>query len=130
MERIRPPRTSPRPMEPVAVSLFAGAGGSCEGYRQAGYDVAWACEFVPHAASTYAANHPATILDTRDIRQISGSEILDALNMKVGDLDMLDGSPPCAPFSPSGRRHSTWGKIRPYSTGPAQRVDDLFDEYI
>ena len=61
---------------PRVVSTFSGAGGSCLGYEQAGYDVVWANEFIPAAPATYAANHTDTILDTRDIREITPGAIL------------------------------------------------------
>jgi len=51
-----------------AVSTFSGCGGSCLGYRMAGFQVLWANEFIPAAAEVYWANHPDTILDTRDNR--------------------------------------------------------------
>lgn len=77
------------------VSTFSGGGGSCTGYRMAGYRVLWANEFIPAARDTYAANHPTSILDPRDIRTISPDEVLAACNLKQGELDLLDGSPPC-----------------------------------
>ena len=61
------------------VSTFSGCGGSCLGYRMAGYRVLWASEFIPAAAETYRANHPDTILDTRDIRKVQPEEILEAI---------------------------------------------------
>lgn len=36
-------------------STFSGAGGSCLGYRMAGYRVVWANEFVPMAQKSYRA---------------------------------------------------------------------------
>ena len=38
------------------VSTFSGCGGSCLGYRMAGYHVVWANEFVPIAQASYRAN--------------------------------------------------------------------------
>jgi len=110
------------------VSTFSGAGGSCLGFRMAGYRVVWASEFVPAAQETYRANHPSTILDTRDIRQVTAEDILSATGLAVGELDVFEGSPPCAPFSTSGRLEAGWGKVRRYSD-TKQRVDDLFFEY-
>lgn len=110
-------------------STFSGCGGSSLGYKLAGFDVAWANEFVPEAAATYAANHPKTVLDQRDIRQIQPEEILKAMNMRSGDLDLFDGSPPCASFSTAGKREAGWGKVKKYSD-VAQRTDDLFFEYV
>lgn len=111
------------------VSTFSGAGGSCLGYRMAGYRVLWASEFIPAAQEVYKLNHPNSILDTNDIRSISADYILNAIGMKRGQIDLLDGSPPCASFSTSGKRHKDWGQVKKYSDSK-QRVDDLFFEYI
>jgi DNA (cytosine-5)-methyltransferase 1 len=110
------------------VSTFSGCGGSCLGYRMAGFRVIWASEFVPAAQQTYQANYPHSILDTRDIRTVQPQEVLDATGLKAGDLDLLDGSPPCASFSTAGKRQAGWGKIKAYSD-TKQRIDDLFFEY-
>lgn len=112
----------------TVASTFSGAGGSCLGYRMAGYRVVWASEFVPIAADSYRANAPETILDTRDIRAVTAAEILVATGLQVGELDLLDGSPPCQPFSTAGKREKTWGKQRDYGDH-SQRADDLFFEY-
>lgn len=112
----------------TAISTFSGCGGSSLGYKMAGFRVAWANEFIPAAQETYRANHPATILDTRDIRTVQASEILDAIGLSVGELDLFDGSPPCASFSTAGKREAGWGKVKAYSD-TKQRTDDLFFEY-
>ena len=115
----------------TVASTFSGAGGSCLGYRMAGYRVAWANEFTEASAFLYAANaDPDTILDRRDVRKIESSEILEATGLEVGELDVLDGSPPCDSFSLAGKREAGWGKEKLYSGGVFQRTDDLFVEYI
>lgn len=111
-----------------AISAFSGCGGSSLGYKMAGFKVLWANEFIPAAQDTYRANHPNTILDTRDIRSIQPQEILDAIKMQPGELDLFDGSPPCASFSTAGKREAGWGKVKQYSD-TKQRTDDLFFEY-
>lgn len=111
------------------VSTFSGCGGSCLGYRMAGFKVRWASEFIPAAQETYRANHPDSILDTRDIRLVKPEEILSAIGLKAGELDLLDGSPPCASFSTAGKREAGWGKVKDYSD-TKQRTDDLFFEYV
>jgi DNA (cytosine-5)-methyltransferase 1 len=113
----------------TAISTFSGCGGSCLGYRMAGFRVAWASEFIPAAAEVYRANHPDTILDTRDIREVQPSDILEAAGLKAGELDLMDGSPPCASFSTAGKREKHWGKAKKYSD-TVQRTDDLFFEFI
>lgn len=111
------------------ISTFSGCGGSCLGYRMAGFRVLWANEFIPEAQKTYKLNHPDSILDPRDIRKIRPHEILVRTGLNKFDLDLFDGSPPCASFSTAGKREEGWGKVKQYSD-TEQRTDDLFDEYI
>jgi DNA (cytosine-5)-methyltransferase 1 len=111
------------------VTTFAGCGGSSLGYRMAGFRVLWANEFVPAAREVYGLNaRPGTIMDDRDVREVDPASILAAIGLKAGQLDLLDGSPPCASFSTAGRRNVHWGKRRKYSD-TKQRTDDLFFEY-
>ena len=109
-------------------SLFSGCGGSSLGYKLAGLRVVYGNEFVAAAADVYAANFPTTYLDRRDIRTIAPAEILAAVGLEPGELDVLDGSPPCASFSMAGKRSSHWGQVKVYSE-TRQRTDDLFYEY-
>jgi len=95
----------------------------------AGYAVLWASEFVPAAQATYRANHPDTPLDARDIRLVKPEEILAAVGKARGEVDVLEGSPPCASFSTAGKRATHWGPIKKYSD-VKQRTDDLFFEFI
>lgn len=112
-------------------STFSGAGGSCTGYRMAGYRVVWANEFVPAAQDSYRANMaPGSILDPRDIRKVQAQDILDATGLKAGELDLFDGSPPCQAFSTAGKREKGWGKERHYEHGASQKNEELFFEYI
>jgi len=115
----------------TVASTFSGCGGSCLGYRMAGFRVAWANEFVPAAQDSYRANMTTdSYLDPRDIKLVQPSDILDRLNMQPGDLDLLDGSPPCQAFSTAGQREKGWGKNKVYEHGARQRNETLFDEYI
>lgn len=114
----------------TAASTFSGCGGSSTGYRMAGFKVLWASEFIDAARDSYKANAaPYTIVDGRDIRQVTAQDFLDATGLKVGELDLFDGSPPCASFSTAGKREAGWGKVKKYSD-KAQRTDDLFYEFI
>lgn len=110
-------------------STFSGCGGSCLGYKMAGYNVLYANEFIPEAQKTYLSNFKNIYLDKRDIREIKAQEILKICNLKKYELDILDGSPPCASFSTAGKREKHWGEIKNYSD-TKQRTDDLFFEYI
>jgi len=110
------------------VSTFSGCGGSCLGYRLAGYRVLYANEFIEAAQVAYKDNHPNSILDTRDIRTVQPEDILEKIGKKKGEVDILDGSPPCSAFSTAGSLAGGWGKVKVYSDS-TQRVDDLFFEY-
>jgi site-specific DNA-cytosine methylase len=102
------------------LSMFAGGGGSSIGYRLAGGEGRIVNEFVPEAARTYRANFPECIVDPRDIRDISHSdeavaEFLAKARLAVGEIDVVDGSPPCAEFSFAGRGIGDQDVLRPYS---------------
>ena len=113
----------------TAISTFSGCGGSSLGYRMAGFKVLYANEFIEAARHTCTANkRDYTYLDGRDIRTVTADNILGIIGLKRGELDLFDGSPPCASFSTSGKREKAWGKVKKYSD-KAQRVDDLFFEY-
>lgn len=120
----------------TAVGSFSGCGGSSLGLRMAGWKVPYAIEFVEAAADSYAANAPGSFVDRRDIRKIEAAEILDRLGLKPGELDLFEGSPPCASFSAAGTGHKT--RERPCDrcegsgflaadlvTGEAERICDL-----
>src|SRR5580692_3946571 len=137
MSLIKPPYRVPTMVEIsvcpytgiTAVSTFSGGGGSSLGYRMAGIRVLWANEFIEAARDTYRANFPATRIDPRDIREVMPEDILSATGLEAGELDILDGSPPCAAFSMSGDLSRAWGCRKLYSDGAYQVVDDLFFEY-
>lgn len=114
----------------TVASTFSGCGGSCLGYRMAGFKVAWANEFVPAAQDSYRANAPDCYLDPRDIRDVQPEEVLEVLGMKEGDLDLFDGSPPCQAFSTAGKREKGWGELKTYEHGAKQANETLFSEYI
>lgn len=119
------------PRRPLKVaSFFSGGGGSSTGYKMDGFEVLYANEFVPAAQATYRANHPGAHVDPRDIRSVKPEEVLEILRMQPGELDLLDGSPPCSSFSMSGSREKGWGEKKAYSDGKVQRTDDLFLEFI
>ena len=112
-------------------STFSGCGGSCLGYRMAGFKVVWANEFVPAAQESYRANmSTGSILDGRDISLVQPEEILAVTGLKRGELDLLDGSPPCQSFSTAGKRERGWGHKKTYEHGAQQCNETLFDEFI
>ena len=88
------------------VTLFSGGGGSSCGYKLAGGDIICVNEFQQVHADTYNANFPDTPVIVQDIKTVTGATIRE----KIGDIDIdiLDGSPPCPPFSMSGTKRKGW----------------------
>ena len=121
------------------ISLFAGGGGSSTGYRLAGGNILCVNEFVEAARDTYRENYPYTKILSSDIKELTGQDFLDATALEVGELDILDGSPPCSAFSVAGKlSHSTagkhsdgWGQTKNYSDGKmVENIEDLFFEFL
>jgi DNA (cytosine-5)-methyltransferase 1 len=79
----------------VVISLFAGCGGLDLGFERAGFNVVWANEFDKSIQETYKLNHPNTILNTDDVRLLTGND--------MPDCDGIIGGPPCQAWSEGGR---------------------------
>ena len=116
----------------TVVSTFGGGGGSSIGFQLAGGKVVLANDFeiLEGRARTYRANFPNCIVDPRDIREISGSDeavarFLAAAGLKPGDVDILDGSPPCKEFSTAGRGIGDQDVMRPYSDVEQNNIASL-----
>jgi len=90
--------------KPTVISTFAGCGGSSLGYRWAGFEELLAIEWDDNAVETFKLNFPDVPIWKRDMREVEGKEILDFTRLKPGELDILDGSPPCQGFSVIGKR--------------------------
>ena len=88
----------------TVVSLFAGGGGSSLGYSMAGFRELLAVEWDPYAADTFRANFPDVPVWEGNIAELSVAKCLHLAGLMPGDLDVLDGSPPCQGFSTGGRR--------------------------
>lgn len=121
------------------ISTFAGGGGSSTGYRLAGGNILCMNEFVEEAQNTYRENYPNTPILPGDIKKLSGKDFLDIAKLDVGELDILDGSPPCSAFSVAGKlshskdgKHSDgWGQTKNYSDGKmVENIEDLFFEFL
>jgi len=121
------------------LSTFAGGGGSSTGYRLAGGKILAVNEFVPEAQNTYRENYPDTTIVPGDIKELTGTYLMEQAGVKVGELDLLDGSPPCSAFSMAGsvshgegRTHAdAFGKKKQYSDiKGVENVEDLFFEFL
>jgi DNA (cytosine-5)-methyltransferase 1 len=83
----------------IGVDLFCGAGGMTLGAKMAGIEVVFAVESDPHAATTYAVNHPEVSLYKGDIRRLRQIPLCASRQETV-----LFGGPPCQGFSTSNQR--------------------------
>ena len=77
-------------------SLFAGIGGICYGFKQAGAEIVWANEIDKDACKTYRRNFGDEYLVEGDIKEIDPNTI--------PDIDILNGGFPCQAFSVAGYR--------------------------
>lgn len=106
------------PDAPTVVSLFAGCGGSSLGYSMAGYRELLAVEWDANAVATFRLNFPEVPVYHGDIAALSIEQALEMTGLQAGELDVLDGSPPCQGFSTAGKRRL------------ADPRNDLFREYV
>ena len=95
------------------VSLFSGAMGLDIGLEQTDrFRVVAAVEQEHAFCETIRANQIAGRLPAefklfeRDIQTLDPAELLEATGLRVGELDLLVGGPPCQSFSTAGRRRT------------------------
>ena len=84
----------------IVGDLFAGVGGMSEGFRMAGYDIAFAVEFDKDIAKAYQLNHKETDVHAENICDID----VVSLHQKHPKIDVIIGGPPCQGFSQKGKR--------------------------
>ena len=89
----------PQKVPPTVISLFSGCGGSSLGYRLAGYRELYAVDWDKTAGTSFQKNFPDVKFYLGDIKELSSERILKETGLSKGELDVLDGSPPCQGFS-------------------------------
>ncbi|MCY4573634.1 MAG: DNA cytosine methyltransferase [Gemmatimonadetes bacterium] len=83
----------------LAIDLFSGLGGLTLGLKRAGFRVIGAVERDALAVESYALNHRGTRVWPTDIAEVDPLEVLGALSLEPGRLDLLAACPPCQGFS-------------------------------
>lgn len=108
-------------------SCFSGGGGSSMGYKLAGYNVLGFNEIDSNMSAHYKKN-----LDVNHAYECGIQELIEKeLPKELYGIDILDGSPPCTPFSMAGKRKKTWGVLKKYREGNYEQVlDTLFFEFV
>lgn len=89
---------------PTVISTFAGCGGSSLGWSMAGYHELLAVEWDQYAADIFRLNFKDVPVYQGDIKDLSVARVLETCDLAPGELDVLDGSPPCQGFSTAGKR--------------------------
>ena len=89
---------------PIAVDLFAGAGGLSLGLEQAGFEIAAAVEYDPIHAAVHEFNFPQGKTFCADVSKISGAKIREGSEIGDREIHLVAGGPPCQGISMIGRR--------------------------
>ncbi|TSA37234.1 MAG: DNA cytosine methyltransferase [Methylococcaceae bacterium] len=91
------------------VSLFSGIGGLDEGLHNVGFTPLFCSEIDKHAHESlrnWCSRRSVDPILATDINDISPLSLKKQLGLKVGELDLLAGGPPCQSFSLIGNRKS------------------------
>lgn len=90
---------------PIAVDLFAGAGGLSLGFEQAGFDVVAAVEVDPVHSCVHQFNFPQCAVIPKSVSVVSGKDIREAAGLDArAQVDVVTGGAPCQGFSLMGQR--------------------------
>ncbi|MEU7475449.1 DNA cytosine methyltransferase [Lentzea sp. NPDC042327] len=82
------------------LSLFSGAGGLDLGLEAAGFKTVACLEIDQTCRDTLRLNRPKwKQLDCSDVTEAAKTLEPKDLRLKVGELDLIAGGPPCQPFS-------------------------------
>lgn len=80
------------------IDLFCGAGGFSEGFMQTGrFEILLAIDNSRPASLTYKTNFPKTEVIVRDVKEVGFSTLFKHIDA----VDVVIGSPPCEPFTPT-----------------------------
>lgn len=90
---------------PIAVDLYAGAGGMTLGFELAGFDALAAVEIDPIHCAVHEFNFPYSKIICQSVTEITGKEIRSRSSIDNQDIDLVFGGPPCQGFSLIGKRH-------------------------
>lgn len=105
--------------KPTVVDLFCGAGGLSHGFMQAGFQVLLGSDIDPTFGMTFTRSHPGADFIARSVYELPAEEVLARTGLKVGELDVLVGGPPCQGYS-----------VYNHARGEGDPRAGLFREYL
>lgn len=82
----------------TVVDLFCGCGGGSMGFHDAGFRTVGAVEIDQDAAAAFTLNTGLAPV-VKDIRDVSGDDLLAPAGLRRGELTLLFGCPPCQSFT-------------------------------
>lgn len=105
------------------MDLFCGTGGFSKGFEnceKVQYKAILGVDVLTVAISTFKLNHPEASCIANDIRKVRRRYIVDDMNIRPSDVDLIIGGPPCQGFS----------SIRPFrSSNEDDPRNNLFEEF-
>lgn len=91
---------------PNVIDLFSGAGGLSKGFLDAGFNVRLGVDFDDESLKTYDKNiKSADIMKLNLFNHKNLKYIIQYMNKKKFNLDVLIGGPPCQGYSLAGPRN-------------------------
>ena len=104
--------------KPVAIDLFCGVGGMTYGMKKAGINVLGGIDIDSKIGEVYKSNNHPSLFINKDIRYVTGQEILELFGDSHGPR-ILAGCAPCRPFSiinrEGGRQHPDYSLLDSFS---------------
>jgi len=88
----------------IGVDLFAGAGGLSYGLSRAGFNMKLGIEIDSYCADTLSKNNSDMTVIVSNIQSVDPLEVMQACEVRKGELAIIAGGPPCRGFSQSNKR--------------------------
>jgi DNA (cytosine-5)-methyltransferase 1 len=83
------------------MSLFSGMGGLDLGLKKAGCRILVQIDKNPCCIETLRKNWKSSIILKEDLSRLNARNLLRKLKVRMRDIDIIAGGPPCQPFSRS-----------------------------
>jgi DNA (cytosine-5)-methyltransferase 1 len=109
---------------PRAIDMFCGCGGISSGLRDAGFNILAGADIEPNYICTFQRNFPEAEAITDDLSSIEPLDLMNRLDIRPGELDLIAGGPPCQGFSKNVPRRQRYLDL------PNNRLVSTFIKYV